>query len=168
MIWAVRWDYFLLSSELDSTVRKQPRHGNPRDREWLPSNQSLWGSKTRCSWTTHIMHNMQLEHLFKEIWDTCTVLTNENWYGEKVDVNIVHLGPGMCPCPSLSSLLGQQLVTFKATPWLVSHLFCVLFPFDWQQFKAIPCLVNDLPCLLDWQPFQVTPRGVSHLHFAHF
>ena len=86
----------------------------------------------------------KLERSFKEILNKCTEVTNENWYGEK-NANVSIGAPGMCPCPILSSLWGQQLITFEATPRLVSHLCRLLFSFDWQQFKATPCLVSHLP-----------------------
>ena len=112
----------------------------------------------------HIMQ-LQVGTSFEEILNKCKVLTNENWYGERVDINIGT--PGMCPCPIISSLLGQQLITFEVTPWLVSHLFCPLFPFDWQQFKATPCLVSHLPCLLQFlwigNPLRQR-RGVSVIY----
>ena len=75
----------------------------------------------------------------------------------------------MCPCPILPFLWGQQLVTFEATPWLVSHLCCLLVPFDWQPFKATPCLVSHLPFALSYFHLDETiPCLVRHLHCQSF
>ena len=141
-MWGGKWGGTIFSSRLNWAAGAENSHGMAiHVRETFPI--SLSGGQGPGAFVLHIVQ-LQVGTFFRGDLKQVHIIDKWKlirWQNANVDIST----PGMCPCPILSSLWGQQLITFEATPKLVSHLCCLLFPFDGQQFKATPCLVSHLP-----------------------